>query len=278
MPPVADPGGRPVPGQLGVTVAEHLDGAGELGERPVPPRSSPPAFGDRIRERRSQPEHHFRRRVADTIGPVLVAQPEDIRQRLLDRIQGQQGKPQICPERAGDRRLARARRAGHHDERQAQRGAIAYGLGFLVSHCQNVRRRGPARKWPLPTLPVTSIRSWTGTSEPHGSRTWTWPLRMATSSASTTIPGLVTSPTYPLRTSMSSLSDGCVITASVKSSFTWPLVTFTSIRCGTTHRSTRCTCPLAQSMRATSLARGAVPGLATAPSAGRSATSRASSP
>ena len=77
---------------------------------------------------------------------------------------------------------------------------------------------------------------------------------------------------------MSSLSDGCVITAWVKSSFTWPLVTFTSIRCGTTHRSTRCTCPLRMSMRATSLAGVAVTGVATEPSAGRSETSRASSP
>ena len=88
MPAVTDPGRHPVPGQLGVAVAEHLDGAGELSQRPVPPRPSPPAFGHRVRERRSQPEHHFRGRVAETIGPVLAAQPEDVGQRLLDRIQG----------------------------------------------------------------------------------------------------------------------------------------------------------------------------------------------
>src|SRR5580698_2068467 len=78
---------------------------------------------------------------------------------------------------------------------------------------------------------------------------------------------------------MLSCNVGCVMMAWVKSSTTWPLVTFTSIRCGTTHRSTRRTCPLVQSMRATSLGLGAVAGaLATDPDAGRSEISLASSP
>ena len=45
-----------------------------------------------------------------------------------------------------------------------QRAAISYGLGCLVSHCQNVRYGGRAMKWPLPTLPETSIRSTSGPS------------------------------------------------------------------------------------------------------------------
>ena len=47
---------------------------------------------------------------------------------------------------------------------QPQRAAISYGLGCLVSHCQNVRYGGRAMKWPLPTLPETSIRSTSGPS------------------------------------------------------------------------------------------------------------------
>ena len=38
-----------------------------------------------------------------------------------------------------------------------------YGLACLVSHCQKFRFRGRATKCPLPTVPVTSICSWTGT-------------------------------------------------------------------------------------------------------------------
>ena len=45
-----------------------------------------------------------------------------------------------------------------------QRAAISYGRGCRVSHCQNVRYGGRATKWPLPTLPETSIRSTSGTS------------------------------------------------------------------------------------------------------------------
>jgi len=154
---------------------------------------------------------------------------------------------------------------------------VSYALGCLVSHCQNVRYGGRAMKWPLPTVPTTSIRSTSGTSGPHGARTFTWPLRTATSSVSTTMPGLMMRMMCPLRISASSRSVGRVMTAWVKSRFSWPLRTRASIRCGTTHRPSRLACPLPQSIRTTSLTRGAG-ALATNPEAGRSATRRASSP
>ena len=87
---------------------------------------------------------------------------------------------------------------------------------------------------PLPTLPDTSIRS-TDASCPQGALTSSLPLRTATSSMSTTMPGLVTSVRTPEPTSASMGSNGCVITASVKSSVTAPLLTRISIRRGTSH-------------------------------------------
>jgi hypothetical protein len=53
---------------------------------------------------------------------------------------------------------------------------------------------------PLPTWPDTSIRSVTGTSGPRGARIRTLPLLIATSSASTRIPGFVTRVRLPLLT------------------------------------------------------------------------------
>jgi len=113
----------------------------------------------------------------------------DFEQRLLDRIERQHGQPQGRAQLAGDRRLPGARGPRDHDE--VQRAAISYGRGCLVSHCQNVRYGGRAMKWPLPIFPETSIRSTSGTSGPHGARTWICPLRTTTSSVSTTMPGLV---------------------------------------------------------------------------------------
>ena len=124
MPAVADPGLGPVQGQPGVAMAEHLGRAGELAQRPVPARPAPPALGHRVGERGRQPEHHLGRRVADLVGPVLAAQPEHVRQRLLDRVEGEHGESERGPERGGDRGLAGARRAGHHDLRHGQRAAI----------------------------------------------------------------------------------------------------------------------------------------------------------
>ena len=141
---------------------------------------------------------------------------------------------------------------------------------------------------PLPHLPVTSIRSSSGTSVPHGARTWTRPLRTVTSSASTTMPGLVISVMCPLRTSASMCSIRCTITASVKSSVMWPLETLRSIRFGTTQRPRRSARPLEQCSRIRSFgAEGATTGDSdvgdrdagdtAVPAAGRSATSAASS-
>src|ERR1700722_12407966 len=230
--------------------------------------------GLRIGHRNEHQRQRRRIRVAVAAGADV-----DLAVVLLDHFPAQRRGPEPCqPGRIG-RVDHQVHQTSRHPGNQAQPPAMAYCGGCLVSHCQNVRAFGPATKWPLPTLPVTSILSRTGTSGPQGARTLTCPLRIATSSASTTIPGLVLSRTWPLRTSMLSCSVGWVMTAWVKSSMTWPLVTFTSIRCGTTHRSTRRTCPLVQSMRATSLGLGAVAGtLVTDPDAGRSEISVASSP
>ncbi len=67
----------------------------------------------------------------------------------------------------------------------------------------------------------------------------TVPLRTATSSRSTVMPGLVSRVSVPLRTSAAISIDGWVMTASVKSSRAEPLLTRTSIRRGTTHRPVR---------------------------------------
>ena len=58
---------------------------------------------------------------------------------------------------------------------------------------------------------------------------------------STTMPGLVTRVSIPEPTSASMGSNGCVMTASVKSSVTHPLLTRTSIRRGTSHGPVRST-------------------------------------
>ena len=139
------------------------------------------------------------------------------------------------------------------------------GRGWRVSHCQNVRRGGrggrggrPGRAvmQPLPTLPDTWIRS-RDPSGLQGALTSRLPLRTATSSISTTMPGLITSVSTPEPTSASMGSDGCVITASVKSSVTTPLLTRTSIRRGTSHGPVRSTAEDWQSMRTRSFGAGA---------------------
>jgi hypothetical protein len=91
------------------------------------------------------------------------------------------------------------------------------------------------------------------------------------------MPGLVSSVSMPLPTSASIWSDGCVITASVKSSVMWPLLTRTSIRGGTSQRPSRLAQPLVRSMRIMSFGlRPSAP--ATSPgAAGRSRLSAASS-
>ena len=70
------------------------------------------------------------------------------------------------------------------------------------------------------------------------------------------MPGFVIRISCPLRTSVSISSDGCEMSASVKSSLTAPLVTRTSIRRGTTQRPSRLVLPLPHSMRPTSLGSG----------------------
>jgi Winged helix DNA-binding domain len=185
-------------------------------------------------------------------------------------------RPSSEQQRAGLPRLYGGHR-GHARRRWHQRSELAYGLGSRRSHCKNVRCGGRALTLPLPTLPDMPTRSVTGSSSRHGARTLTLPLRIATSSASTTMPGFVTRVRFPLRTSASIWSCDADITASVKSSVTLPLVTRTSIRCGTTQRPSRRILPLRQSMCTTSFGCGS--GASTKPgTAGRSVVSAASSP
>ena len=132
---------------------------------------------------------------------------------------------------------------------------------------------------PLRTRPVTSTRRISGTPGAHGLRTFTLPLPMLTSSASTTTPGRVTIVMLPLRTSASIRTTGLVRTASVKSSLMFPLVTAHSMRWGTTQRPLRWALPLVTLIRTTSRGSGAGPGASPAApgAAGRSAVSAASS-
>ncbi len=129
---------------------------------------------------------------------------------------------------------------------------------------------------PPKRLPVTSTRSSAGTGASRGSRTSTLPPVTATSSVSTTIPGLVIRIRFPPATTALICNDGSVITASVKSSMTFPPVTRISMRSGTTQRPSRRALAPCRSMRSTSFGLGAAatPGCA----AGRSATRAASSP
>jgi len=130
----------------------------------------------------------------------------------------------------------------------------------------------------LPTLPDTSIRSVTGTSEPQGAFTLTSPPCTATSSVSSTMPGLVIRVSAPLRTSASICSVGQVTTAWVKSRVTTPLRHRTPIRCGTAQRPSRFAEPLRQSMRTISLGLTAATPATDPGTAGRSETRASSSP
>lgn len=137
--------------------------------------------------------------------------------------------------------------------------------------------------FPLRTEPSTSMRSTAGTSWPQGARTLTVPLRARTSSMSTAMPGLVMIVRFPLPTSALRRTAGSVMTASVKSRVTLPLVTLTSSCLGTTHGPSRRALPLVTSIRTRSFGARApsVPacaGATPAPgAAGRSAVSAASS-
>ena len=75
---------------------------------------------------------------------------------------------------------------------------------------------------------MTRMARLAGTCVPHGERTLTLPLRIDTSVASTSTPGLVTISRLPLRTSASISMCECGTVTWVKSSTTLPLPTRTS--------------------------------------------------
>ena len=119
----------------------------------------------------------------------------------------------------------------------------------------------------------------TGTCVPDHERTLTSPLRIDTSVASTSTPGLVTISRLPLRTSASISMCECGTVTWVKSSTTLPLPTRTSSCRGTSHCPSRFRLALATSMRATArCGRATGTSGSTLATPGRSAVSAASSP
>ena len=97
MAPLTEAGGRSLLSDSGIAATEDLDAPLELLNGSNSSVATPPTFGDAPRKGLRKPEDHLRCCVANAVRPEFVAQPEDVRESLLDLVKAQQWKLKAVP-------------------------------------------------------------------------------------------------------------------------------------------------------------------------------------